>query len=375
MSICAKKSPILRSDIDVIPKKFQIFGIFYISGEYALPSYVERGKAMQKSTDAALNGFIKNERIYFYLRERLSSACFEKIERAFLELPINHGDVRLEEIRLRADRPICFTVGSSQRGRNICSRFSISSDELFSLFNKICDGSLYAYEESITRGYVSLMHGIRVGVCGRAAVENGRVFGVCDISALNIRIPQSDAEVSTRLFGVVRGEVLNGRGVLIFSPPAEGKTTCLRSLSRLLASGAGAMRVSVVDSREELFLSGTSNGISVDTLLGYPKAEGIRIATLFMNPEVIICDEIGSDDEARAIAEAQNCGVPLIATAHARSIHGLLLRRGFRELHSSRAFGAYISLKRARGGFDFNAYGWEEAEHALADSRLSCNTV
>ena len=321
------------------------------------------------------NGFVSDESVYRFLRERLTDATFRRIERAFLELPIDHSSVKLEEMRLRADRPVCFTVGNCSLGKNICSRLYFSSDELFFVFNRICDGSLYAYEESITRGYVSLMHGVRVGVCGRAAVENGRVFGVCDISALNIRIPQGDIEVASALLETVRREICdNGRGVLIFSPPAEGKTTCLRSIARYLSGKDRALRVSVVDTREELSMSSLSRNVNIDALIGYPKAEGIRIATLYMNPEVIICDEIGSEEESRAIAEAQNCGVPLIATTHGQSLQGLLLRRGMYELHRSRVFGVYVALKRNRDDFGFTAYTWEEAERAIEDNRLAHNT-
>ena len=330
---------------------------------------------MSETNKRISNGFVADESVYRFLRERLTEAPFRRIERAFLELPIDHSTAMLEEIRLRADRPVCFTVGNCAMGKNICSRLYFSSDELFFVFNRICDGSLYAYEESITRGYVSLMHGVRVGVCGRAAVENGRVFGVCDISAINIRIPQGDIEVSSTLLNTVRRETCeNRRGVLIFSSPAEGKTTCLRSIARYLSSRERALRVSVVDTREELSLSSLSRSANIDTLIGYPKAEGIRIATLYMNPEVIICDEIGTEEEARAIAEAQNCGVPLIATTHGQSLGGLLLRHGMHELHRSRAFGLYIAIRRLRNDFDFTAYTWEEAERALEDNRLAHNT-
>lgn len=375
MSIWAKKSHILRCATYVIPKFFQFFGIFRKAREYDLSEMLCGGDDVSEIRKGMPNGFIADESVYRFLRDRLTEASFRRLEHAFLELPIDHSEVTLEEIRLRADRPVCFTVGNCPAGRNICSRLYFSADELFFIFNRICDGSLYAYEESITRGYVSLMHGVRVGVCGRAAVESGRVFGVCDISALNIRIPQGDIEVSPLLLNTVRQEVRNGGGVLIFSPPAEGKTTCLRSVARFLASGGSALRVSVVDSREELSLSSLSKNANLDILSGYPKADGIRIATLFMNPEVIICDEIGSEEESRAIAEAQNCGVPLIATTHGQSLGGMLLRRGMHELHRSRAFGKYIFLKRIRGGFDFTAYTWEEAEKAFEDHRLAYNTV
>lgn len=288
---------------------------------------------------------------------------------------------RIEEIRLRKDRCAYLTVGSAERKRNSATDIIVSEDELLSIFNRMCDGSLYAYSESIIRGYVSLPSGIRVGVCGSAAVEGGRIFGVYDISALNIRIPRSDILADLGLLEAVRKNIRLGQGVLIFSPPAQGKTTCLRSLAYALASGSEPMRVSVIDTRGELSFrpksesaSKSDRALSIDAFVGYPKAEGIRISTFFMNPEVIICDEIGSKEEALAIADAQNCGVPLIASAHGSDISSVMLKSGIYTLHKACAFGLYVSLRIGRGGgFRYSLYGREEADRAIENNRCAYN--
>ena len=286
------------------------------------------------------------------------------------------GDV-LEEIRLRKDRCVFLTVGGGKgKKRNFAIPTVTAEEELLKIFNRMCDGSLYAYSESIIKGYVSLPFGIRVGVCGHASVEENRIIGVYDISALNIRIPRSDICVDRGILEKVTQFAQNGLGTLIFSPPAQGKTTCLRSLAYELSRGENAMRVSVIDTREELMLLPTCDRLSLDIFSGYPKAEGIRMATLFMNPEIIICDEIGTEEEARAIASAQNCGVPLVATAHGASLPSLLRKRGMIELHRSRVFGAYIMLRIGSGGnFDYSVYTWEEAEKCFADSRSFADFV
>ena len=236
-----------------------------------------------------------------------------------------------------------FTIGSAGRKRNFASDLILSADELLKIFERMCDGSLYAYSESIIKGYISLPSGVRVGVCGHAAVERDKIFGVYDISALNVRIPRADILADCNLLELVRKKLRLGQGVLIFSPPAQGKTTCLRSLAYALASGDEPMRVSVIDTRGELsfapkpYLNATraNDKLSLDLFIGYPKVEGIRISTLFMNPEVIICDEIGGEEEARAIADAQNCGVPLIASAHGGSLSSIMLKNGISTLHKA----------------------------------------
>ena len=109
----------------------------------------------------------------------------------------------------------------------------------------------------------------------------------------------------------------------------------------------------------------------MDVLSGYPRALGIEIAARSMNAQLIVCDEIGDVSEAQAIVAAQNCGVPLLATAHGSSVEGLLRRTGIRILHDARVFGAYVGIRREAGERDyrytFTSYG--EADAILQDSR------
>ena len=312
---------------------------------------------------------VGKESCFFVLRRFFSEKLYFAVKSS---AEMNGGIDSLEEIRLRSQREIYITVGANGKKKNISVGISLSADELSDIFNEMCRGSLYAYSESIAKGYISLPNGIRVGVCGHASVEGGRIIGVYDVSALNIRIPGADISVNRSLLSLVRKNVSLGVGTLIFSPPSQGKTTCLRSLSYELASGAAPLRVSVVDTRGELSLTPNNQRLNLDMLTGYPKAEGIRIATLFMNPEVIACDEIGGEEEALSIVDAQNCGVPLIATAHGDSISSLMRKSGILALHKACVFGSYASIRiGAGGGFDIVTYSWEEAERAALDNRLA----
>jgi stage III sporulation protein AA len=307
------------------------------------------------------------------LRRFFSDGLYLEIKRIFGSCGVGE---RVEEIRLRCGRCAYLTIGAGALGkkRNVSTDIFLSSDELSCIFEKMCDGSLYAYSESIIKGYISLPSGMRVGVCGKAAVEKEKIFGVYDISALNIRIPCVSISTDAPFLDIVRKNLRIGQGILIFSPPAQGKTTCLRSLAYELASGDDPMRVSVVDTRGELSFMPDNPKLSLDMLIGYPKAEGIRISTLFMNPEVIICDEIGTDEEARAIADAQNCGVPLIASVHGATLESVMLKRGITTLHNACAFGVYVSLRIGMGGrLTYGLYSREEADKALENNRLAHN--
>ena len=257
---------------------------------------------------------------------------------------------RLEEIRLRRGRRASLTLS----GRNLMLDTILDGAEIDGTLTGMCSGSLYAYSDTINRGYISLPGGVRVGVCGRANCEGERMIGVHEISSLVIRIPHKASRVGETICELLR-EFHRTRGVLIYSPPGVGKTTLLRGVISLLSSGERPLRTAVVDTRGELTFSVGGGDLCVDVLSGYPRALGIEIATRTLSAEVIVCDEIGDYTEAMALVSSHNCGVPLIASAHAGSVDELLRRTGIMLLHEANLFGAYVGIRRSHGmGFEYN---------------------
>lgn len=267
---------------------------------------------------------------------------------------------QIEELRLRTERASALTT---ERG-TVRLRTVIHRREMEEILLRLCNGSLYAHRDTIAAGYLTLPEGIRVGICGRASVEGEKILGVYDVSALNFRFPSRRLGLGAPIVRLLR-ERRDGRGVLIFAPPGEGKTTLLRSVAAQMASGSDARRVAVIDTRGELGFSLEGRDLSVDVLSGYPRGLGIEIATRTMNAELIVCDELGEEKEAAAILAAQNSGVPFVATAHAENVDGLLRRTGIRRLHEARVFFAYVGIRRPRGGgeFTYTVTDWEAAEH------------
>lgn len=272
---------------------------------------------------------------------------------------------RVEEIRLHCGRRATLT----SLGKNVATPAVLTRSEMDSVIMRLCEGSVYAYRDTIAEGYISLRGGIRVGVCGRAALSSGKICGVYDIDTLVIRIPHPSPPLGKEIIELMNESGFTS-GVLIYSPPGVGKTTLLRSLAVMLASGKDARRVSVIDTRGELAYSLDSPTLCVDLLSGYPKHVGLTLASRTLGPEVMICDEIGSRAEAEAICEAHNCGVPLIATAHASSVRELLGRSGMGMLHRAGTFGAYVGISRTgKFSFAYDICKREDADIAYLGSR------
>ena len=268
---------------------------------------------------------------------------------------------RIEEIRLHCGRRATLTSS----GRNIPTQSVLTREEIDRTLTRLCEGSVYAFRDTIAEGYIGLRGGVRVGVCGRAALSGGKICGVYDIDTLVIRIPHPSPPLGAEIAELIRKAEFTG-GVLIYSPPGVGKTTLLRSLAKILSSGERAVRVSVIDTRGELGYSMGEPSLCLDLLSGYPKHIGISIASRTLSPQVIICDEIGNRLEAEAICEAQGCGVPLIATAHAANVRELLGRSGIGMLHKSGCFSVYVGLsRRGEFGFSYDICPREDADVAF----------
>ncbi len=264
----------------------------------------------------------------------------------------------IQEIRIRENKPLMVKVISKNCYLNNlgCVTFNrtsnsyiVSKEQLENSFKKICEYSLYTYQEEINNGFITLSGGHRVGICGTAVLQNQKIINVKNISSMNIRIARFISHVADEIISDVMNNEL--KGILICGKPGSGKTTILKDIVNQIASGRlGCIyNVSVIDERGEI--SSGNNlfiedylGDSVDIFNGYSKLNGMMIAIRTMAPDLIICDEIGTKKETQAIEGVLNSGVKVIATIHAGNEEEVYTKPQIRKLISTKAFEKIVIL-------------------------------
>ncbi|MCH5251687.1 MAG: stage III sporulation protein AA [Lachnospiraceae bacterium] len=259
---------------------------------------------------------MKKEEILQVLPERLQN---------LIEGAVPDWEV-LQEIHIRCGKMITLTL----RGKKIVPEQNgqvVSRKEFRETLEYISNYSLYAFEEEIRKGYLTIPGGHRIGVAGKVVLEQGKVRTLRHISFLNIRISHEikgcAKEVLPYLF-----EQDRFLSTLLVSPPGAGKTTLLRDIVRNVASGGSffsARNVSVVDERSEIagcYLGVPQKDVGkyCDVLDACPKSEGIRMMIRSMAPEVIAVDEIGTRQDYEAMTYALTSGCALLATVHGNSL-------------------------------------------------------
>lgn len=222
----------------------------------------------------------------------------------------------------------------------------VSPQDINQSLNIMCDYSMYSFQEQLKEGFITINGGNRVGICGTAVIRNEKIENIKNITSFNIRIAQEFKGCSKEIFENIKHQ---SGGTLISGPPGCGKTTVLRDLARLISTDSKIpKRVTVIDERMEIascFEGKTQMDVGLsDVLSGFPKGEGILRAVRCMSPEVIICDEIGSEKDAEAIIQSLNSGVCIIASVHAKSKDELTRKPQIKKLLNSGAFKKVILL-------------------------------
>lgn len=256
---------------------------------------------------------------------------------------------QVEEIRLRVGQPPSVVLSG---GEAVLSGVRVERQDLERLVELASQASLHVVLDQICQGYLTVSGGHRLGLCGTAVLRDGRVCGLRDYSAANLRVARQIPGAARPFVGRLwEGSRLSS--TLILAPPGLGKTTLLRDLIRCVSDGDGcpALRVSVADERGEVaaLYNGKPQlnvGRRTDVLEGCPKAEALLMLLRAMNPQVLAVDEITAPEDVQALEQAAGCGAALLATAHGLDRDDLARRPVYRRLLDAGLFQKLVRIGR-----------------------------
>lgn len=275
---------------------------------------------------------------------------------------------RVQEIRVRAGKPVFVFMdgqeffllekgllerwgGTEQRDAVIADQTLIK--EILGIFSR---HSLYAFEDEVRQGFLTIEGGHRVGISGKTVLEGQRIRTIKDISGLNIRLAHQKIGCADRILPFLYE---NGclKNTLFLSPPGAGKTTLLRDAVRQISNGnvyGEGMEVSVVDERSEIGASfkgipQCDLGIRTDVMDACPKALGMLMMIRSMAPLVVAVDEIGTREDLEALRDVMNCGCRILATVHGNQVEDLAGKPVLSEMAREKMFDRYVVLTRTPG--------------------------
>jgi len=258
----------------------------------------------------------------------------------------------IEEIRIRNKKPLYLVHAGkekslSQDGRlNTPRPIVVLPEDIATVLEKASDSSLYSVIENLKDGFITIDGGHRIGVCGTVVMREGQIASMKHISSMSIRVAREKHGISIPSEAAFfrDGAV---RNALIVSSPGIGKTTLLRDIIRNLSMRG--IRVGIADEKGEISgitggVEGFSLGDKVDILSRVKKAKGMLMLIKNMSPSVIAVDEITEEEDIFAMEQAANCGVSVLATAHASSFEELSERPLYRKLLAENIFSSVILI-------------------------------
>lgn len=228
---------------------------------------------------------------------------------------------RLYELRVRADKPLRANLDGAFCYLGERGVVSEGKNALFPTGQEIADTlfaasgySVYAVENQIKRGFVTGGEGERVGIAGTYVYEGNGALSVHSVTSLCIRVPHAVEGCAEELYE--KGFSDGICSLLVLAPPGEGKTTLLRDLTRLVCRRT---RLNVLVSDERGELSAGDLGESCDVIRFADKATAFTAGIRAMRPDVIVTDELLTEDYA-AVRRAMESGIAVLASAHLKKV-------------------------------------------------------
>ena len=287
-----------------------------------------------------------------HLRKTLQRICLE--------------ENTLEEIRIRIGQPIIFHMENEEwylkeeeerLDKRSEGAYRATKEDIRNMVKFISSYSLYAYEDEMKRGFITIQGGHRIGVAGQVVMEAGKILSLTNIYFLNIRVAREKRGCAKEIvpYLIHRNSIYN---TLFVSPPGVGKTTYLRDVIRILSSGTErlhGMKVSIIDERSEIAackqgIPQNDVGPRSDVLDGCLKSFGMLLMLRSMAPQVIAVDEIGSREDCSAMEQAIYSGSKILGTVHAYDMKELSQKKYLKQMIEQQMFGRIVLLEKGENG-------------------------
>lgn len=272
----------------------------------------------------------------------------------------------LEEIRIRIGQPIIFHMENEEwylkeeeerLDKRSEGAYRATKEDIRNMVKFISSYSLYAYEDEMKRGFITIQGGHRIGVAGQVVMEEGKILSLTNIYFLNIRVAREKRGCAKEIvpYLIHRNSIYN---TLFVSPPGVGKTTYLRDVIRILSSGTErlhGMKVSIIDERSEIAackqgIPQNDVGPRSDVLDGCLKSFGMLLMLRSMAPQVIAVDEIGSREDCSAMEQAIYSGSKILGTVHAYDMKELSQKKYLKQMIEQQMFGRIVLLEKGENG-------------------------
>lgn len=242
----------------------------------------------------------------------------KKVGQAIKSIDLNF----LYEIRFRIGYPIKVNykadnlyLSASGISSNRSDAIICYSSDIDYIINYSTEHSIYAYNDRIKEGYITVENGIRIGICGECVYSNDTLQTIKNFTSLNVRLPHEILGCSNKIFNyLLDGKCINN--LLIVSPPFLGKTTLLKDLA-LKLNDLNKYSILIIDERGEFEMI---SGENIDKIKYCDKNYAFKNAVRSMSPTIIITDELANKSDWECCYNVVASGIKIIASCHSDNV-------------------------------------------------------